>query len=54
MSILPGQISKDVFFLLFLSYCSLQILALITWNQDISKIIIASSFKNEQLVEDGE
>ena len=53
MSILPGQILKDVI-LLFLSYCSLQILALITWNQDISKIIIASSFKHGQLVEDGE
>ena len=40
--------------LLFLSYCPLQIWALETCNQDISKIIIASSFKHGQLVEDDE
>ena len=40
--------------LLFSSYCPLQIWALETCNQDISKIIIASSFKHGQLVEDDE
>ena len=41
---------KTVFY--FFSYCPLQIWVLKTWNQDISKIIIASSFKHGQLVED--
>ena len=36
------------------SYCPLQIWALKTCNQDISEIIIASSFKQGQLVEDDE
>ena len=36
------------------SYCPLQIWALKTCNQDISEIIIASGFKQGQLVEDDE
>ena len=39
---------------LVLSYCPLQIWALETYKQDISKIIIASCFKHGQLVEDDE
>ena len=38
--------------LYFLSYLPLQIWAIKTCNQDISKMIIASSFKHGQLVED--
>ena len=37
--------------LFFLSYCPLQILTLKTCNKDISKIIIASSFKRGQLID---
>ena len=44
---------KNIYFI-FLSYCPLQILALKTCHQDISKIIVARSFKNGQLVEDDE
>ena len=36
----------------FLSYCPLQILALKTCSQDISKTITASSFKLSQVIED--
>ena len=36
------------------SYCPLQILALKTCHQDISKIIVARSFKHGQLVDDDE
>ena len=43
---------KDFFF--FSIYCPLQILALKTCHQDISKIIVARSFKHGQLVEDDE
>ena len=39
---------------IFSSYCPLQILALKTCNQDISKTITASSFKLGQLIEDNE
>ena len=38
----------------FSSYCPLQILALKTCHQGISKIIVARSFKHGQLVEDDE
>ena len=38
----------------FLRYCPLQIWALEICSQDISKIILASSFKHGQLVEDDE
>ena len=41
---------KNIF---FSSYCPLQILALKTCH-DISKIIVARSFKHGQLVEDDE
>ena len=47
---LPGEYLKKV--IKFLSYCPLQIWAIKTCNQKISKIIIASSFKHGQLVED--
>ena len=40
--------------LFFQSYCPSQILALKTCNQNISKTIIASSFKLGQLIEDDE
>ena len=49
MSRLPGQ--KKSYFT-FLSYWPLQSWALETCNQDISKIIKASSFKHGQLVDD--
>ena len=48
MSRLPGENKKTLFFEL-LPFANLGI-----ENQDISKIIIASSFKHGQLVEDGE
>ena len=38
----------------FLSYCPLQILALKTCIQDISKTITASSFKLGELIEDND
>ena len=50
MVMLHIKFEKNI--LLFLSYCSLQIWALETCSQDISKLIIASSFKHGQLVED--
>ena len=53
MSRLPGDIFKKVV-LLFSNYCPLQIWALKTCNQDIAIIIIASSLKHGQLVEDDE
>ena len=37
---------------IFSSYCPLQIWALKFFNQNISKIIIASSYKHGQLKED--
>ena len=40
--------------MLFLTYCPLQILALKTCNQDISKTITASKFNLRQLIEDNE
>ena len=40
--------------LFFSSYCPLRNLALKTCNQDISKIIIASSFKLGQFIEENE
>ena len=40
--------------LFFSSYCPLQIWALKTCNEDISKTIIVSSFKHGQLIEDDE
>ena len=48
------KFKKKEAILLFSSYCHLQIWAFETCNQDISKIIIASSFKHGQLVEDDE
>ena len=39
---------------IFSSYCPLQILALKTCNQGISKTITASSFKLGQLIEDND
>ena len=54
MSRFSGQNFFKKKLLRFLSYCPLQIWALETCNQDISKIIIASSFKHGQSVEDGE
>ena len=51
------KITWSNFFLkkvIFSSYCPLQILALKTFNQDISKIIKASSFKHGQLTDDDE
>ena len=53
ISRLPGQNLKKSF-TTFLSYCPLRIWALETCTQDISKIIITSSFKRGQLVEDDE
>ena len=53
MSRLPGDFFLKRYFI-FSSYCPLQIWALETCNQDISKIIIASSFKYGHLVEDDE
>ena len=50
MSRLPEEKLKKSFF----SYCPLQILALETCSQDISKIITASSFKLCELIEDNE
>ena len=50
ISRLPSENLKRYF--TFLSYCSLQSWALATCNQDISKIIIASSFEHGQLVDD--
>ena len=50
MSRLPGQNLKKGYFT-FLSYRPLQIWVLESCYQDISKIIIASSFKHGQLVE---
>ena len=50
---LPGKIFERSYFI-FSSYCPLQILALKIYYQDISKIIIASSFKHGQLTEDDE
>ena len=47
---LSGSCFKKVIF--FSSDCPLRIRALKTCNQDISKIIIASSLKHGQLVED--
>ena len=41
-------------YFIFLSYCLLQMLALKTCNQDISKTITASSFNLVQLIEDNE
>ena len=49
MSKLPGESLKK-----FSNYCHLQIWPLKTCNQDISKIIIANSFKLGQLTEDDE
>ena len=58
MSRLPGEIFKKKVCVcvlhLKLSYCPLQIWALKTCNQDILKIIIASSFKHAQLTEDNQ
>ena len=47
------KIEKKVI-LFFSSYCPLQIWSLKTCHQDISKIIVARSFKYGQLVEDDE
>ena len=47
-----GEIKKSSFY--FFSYCPLQILALKTCSQDISKAIAAISFKLGQLKEDNE
>ena len=44
------EIEKKKIF--FWSYCPLQILALKTCSQDISKTITASSFRLSQLIED--
>ena len=49
-----SKIKKKVIFLFFFSYCPLQNWAFETCNQDVSEIIIASSFKHGQLVEDDE
>ena len=46
------KIKKKCFFLFFSSHCSLQILALKTCSQDISKTIAASSFKLGQVIVD--
>ena len=46
------KIKKDILF--FTSYCPFQMWALKTCNEDISKIIIASSFEHGQLIEDNE
>ena len=55
MSRLSGENYERSFFLFFFSSnCPLQILALKYFNQDISKIVIASSFKHGQLTEDEE
>ena len=51
MSRLSGENLNKSYFI-FSSYCPLQIWALETCNQDIYKIIIASSFKHGQLVDD--
>ena len=48
MSRLPGVKFKKKVILLFLGNCPLQICALKTCIQDISKIRIASSFKHGQ------
>ena len=56
MSRLPGEIVflKKNLIIYFLSYFALQFWPLETCNQDISKIIIARSFKLGQLIQDGE
>ena len=43
---------KKKIILFFSSYCPLQIMALKTCHQDISKFIVAGSFKHRKLVED--
>ena len=48
MSRISGEKQKKSFYI-YSSYCPLQIWALKTCNQDISKISIASSFKHGQL-----
>ena len=48
VSRLPGENKKSYFF----RYCPLQILALKTCSQDISKTTTASSLKLCQLIED--
>ena len=55
MSRSPGEKlkKKSYFFFLFI-YCPLQILALKTCSQNISKTITASSIKLCQLIEDNE
>ena len=50
---LPDENLKKSYFI-FLSFCPLQILALKTCSQDISKTITASSLKLFQLIEDNE
>ena len=47
------KIKKKSYFI-FSSYCSLQIWSLKTCHHDISKIIVARSFKHGQLEEDDE
>ena len=54
MSRIPGGIKKIVIIKLFWSYCPLQIWPLKTCNPDISKIILARSFKFVQQIQDGE
>ena len=44
--------NRSYFF--FSSYCPLQILVLQTCNKNISKTVIASSFKHGQLIEDND
>ena len=53
MTKLPGGNLKKSY-LFYSSYCPLQIWSLKTCSQDISKIIIASSFKLGQLIDDEE
>ena len=51
MSRLPGEKLKKSYFM-FSSHYPLQLWALKTCNQDISNIVIASSFKLGQFIED--
>ena len=53
ISRLAGEIKKKKLFI-FSSYCPLKILPLKTCNPDISKIIMAGSFKFDQQIQDGE
>ena len=54
MSRLPGENLNKKFFFFFSNYCPLQNWPLKICNQDISKTVIARSFKLGQLIEDDE